>query len=120
MRFSALQRLRLSREIRAVREQGRRIDAGAFTLWWLGREQSGLPSPARACVIASTAALGGAVRRVRAKRRLREVFRRHQTLVPGGLDLLLIARRDVLRLGWSELEQRFAEACKRLPVKHNA
>ncbi len=117
MRFSATQRLRLSREIRTVREQGRRMETGAFTLWWLVRDsaESSSKADARVCVIASTAAVGGAVRRARAKRRMRELFRRNQTLVPKGLDLLMIARRDILRLTWPELEKRFSEACRKLP-----
>ena len=42
------------------------------------------PLPVRVGVVASIASVGPAVRRNAAKRRLREIFRRHQTLVPPG------------------------------------
>jgi ribonuclease P protein component len=65
-------------------------------------------------VVASTAAVGGAVSRNRAKRRLREVFRRNQTVVPAEYDLLLIARSSLNRLEYHEIEQKFVDACRRL------
>jgi ribonuclease P protein component len=126
MRFRPEQHLRRPREIRDVRETGRRYDCPVFTLWWRIRRAdspatasppSPAPAPARiprVCVIASTAAVGRAVLRNRAKRRLREVFRRQQHLLPPACDLLLIARRGTTTCPMPELERRFAEACQRL------
>ena len=119
MRFRPEQHLRRQSDIRAVREHGRRVDCRAFTVWWKHRE---LPAPekaaaigasavARVCVIASTAAVGDAVRRNRAKRRLREIFRHQQHRVPATCDLLLIARAAVTQRPMPELEQKFTEAC---------
>jgi ribonuclease P protein component len=65
-------------------------------------------------VIASTAAVGVAVRRNRAKRRLREVFRQHQAAVPRDCDLLLIARAAVVDCPMPELEKRFTDACRKI------
>lgn len=126
LRFCPAQHLRRPREIRAVREQGRRIDCRAFTLWWKHRDASAVPAPAsptatplplgaRVCVIASTAAVGGATRRNRAKRRLREVFRHQQGLVPPTCDLLLIARAAATECPLADLEKRFSEACRQIP-----
>lgn len=132
MRFRAEQHLRRPSEIRAVREQGSRIDCRAFTLWWKLREVPAAPAPAahekspavvvptearRVCVIASTAAVGNAVRRARAKRRLREVFRHQQQAVPAGCDLLLIARRAAMEAELPEMQQHFADACRRIEAK---
>lgn len=118
MRFRSEQHLRSAREIRAVREQGRRIDCRAFTIWWKRRvaEEGRPPVPdgARVCVIASTAAVGGAIKRNRAKRRLREVFRRQQNCVPSECDLLLIARAAVNERPMPDLEQKFTEACRQI------
>jgi ribonuclease P protein component len=127
MRFRAEQHLRRQGDIRAVREQGRRVECRAFTIWWKRRDPAdtssapaGLPgdasakSGARVCVIASTAAVGHAVRRARAKRRLREVFRHQQHAVPPGCDLLLIARAAVVDLPLPELEKRFSDACRQI------
>ena len=115
MRFSSAQRLRRQNDFRAVRAQGRRVDCGAFTLWWRSDQAAGgHPVRARLGVVAYTAAVGPATRRNAARRRLREVFRRHQEMVPAGVDLLLVARAAVNRLDFREVEQRFVEACRRL------
>ena len=115
MRFRPEQHLRRPGDFRAVRELGRRIDCGAFTVWFFRRDAqpgpSGLP---RVGVVASIASVGGAVQRNRAKRRLREVFRQHQTLVPAGADLLLVARAAVNRLDYPALAQKFIDACRKL------
>ena len=120
MRFRAEQHLRRASDIRAVRERGQRVECRAFTVWWKRRDLETdntkaptTPGP-RACVIASTAAVGIAVSRNRAKRRLREVFRQHQADVPGDCDLLLIARRAAVDCPMPELELRFAEACRKI------
>ena len=127
MRFRAEQHLRRQSDIRAVREQGRRVDCRAFTVWWKYRETSAAKNPAagspevasaksgsRVCVIASAAAVGAAVQRNRAKRRLREIFRHQQHRVPAGCDLLLIARAAVVQQPLVELEKKFTEACSQI------
>ena len=117
MRFRAEQHVRRQAEIRAVREQGRRIECRAFTLWWKKREPKpdapNFDSP-RVCVIASSKAVGPAVRRNRAKRRLREVFRHCQQEVPARCDLLLIARDATNTWPMPQLQQTFIEACRRI------
>ena len=98
-------------------KQGRRIDGGAFTLWWRSRDAAGqviAPSLVRVGVVASIAAIGPAVRRNAAKRRLREIFRRHQSLFPPGTDLLLVARSSLNRLAFREVESKFINVCHRL------
>jgi ribonuclease P protein component len=131
MRFRREQHLRRQDDFRAVREQGRRIDCGAFTLWHRSRDATsrGEVNPAatqpgateiRVGVVASTAAVGPAVQRNRAKRRLRAVFREHQQLVPPGTDLLLVARAAVNRWESRELAEKFIGACRRLqPAKES-
>ncbi|MDP3072724.1 MAG: ribonuclease P protein component [Opitutaceae bacterium] len=116
MRFRPEQHLRRPAEIRAVREQGRRVDARAFALWWKARESAPLadPATARVCVIASTKSVGRAVRRNRAKRRLRELFRQHQQSVPARCDLVIVARSGAADWPMAELQARFAEACTRI------
>lgn len=125
MRFRAEQHLRRQSDIRAVREQGRRVDCRAFTVWWklrapaVAQASSDLPAHSasarpRVCVIASTAAVGAAVQRNRAKRRLREIFRAQQHLVPAGCDLLLVARAAATREPLPALEKKFSEACTQI------
>jgi ribonuclease P protein component len=112
MRFRPGQHLRRQGDIRAVREKGSRLDCRAFTVWW-APSPSGLVAP-RACFVASTQAVGGAVQRNSAKRRLREVFRRHQGLLPPSCDFLVVARRQVNQWPFTQLESAFAEASGRV------
>lgn len=117
MHLRTEQRLRRQDDFRRLRAQGRRIDGGAFTLWWRSRDATGaVPAPAlvRVGVVASIAAMGPAVRRNAAKRRLREIFRRHQSLLPPGTDLLLVARPSLNRLAFREVESKFINICQRL------
>ena len=141
MRFRAEQHLRRQLDFQHVRTHGRRSDCGAFMLWYA--RQSPLVTtasptlspgqvpppvdlaqvaqkaclkllPARLGVVASRSAVGNAPQRARAKRRLREVFRAHQTRVPAGYDLLLVARSSLNRLEYCEVERRFVEACRKI------
>jgi len=123
MRFRAEQHLRRQRDFREAREKGRRQDCGAFTLWWYRRPPEivadvvappVLVKGPRVGVIASTAAVGIAVKRTRAKRRMREIFRAHQNLVPPDCDLLMVARAALNRLEYREIEQKFVDACRKL------
>ncbi len=120
MRFRPEQHLRRQADFRAVRAEGHRVDCGAFTLWWHRRNAPAKETSARVGVVASIAAVGAAVQRTRAKRRLREVFRHHQNLVPVDCDLLLVARAAVLRLGYAEVEQKFIAACRKITPPTNA
>ena len=92
-------------------------------LWWYRRPletTADAVAPAtpilgpRVGVIASTAAVGIAVKRARAKRRMREIFRQHQNLVPADCDLLMVARAALNRLEYREIEQKFVDACRQL------
>ena len=117
MQFRVEQRLRRQLDFRFVREKGRRHDCGAFSLWVVRRS----PGPsgeagavARVGVVASRAAVGNAVQRNRAKRRMRELFRRHQSMISPSCDLLIVARSALNRLEYAEIERRFVDACRKL------
>jgi len=117
MQFSAEQRLRRQPDFRFIRERGRRHDCGAFSLWIVRREASAKPEThtgARVGVVASRVAVGNAVQRNRAKRRMRALFRHHQTLIPAGYDLLIVARSALNRLEYAEIERRFVDACRKV------
>ena len=117
MRFRPEQHLRRQGDIRAAREQGRRADCRAFTVWWRLRpadEPAVTPPLPRVGVVASIAAVGAAVARNRAKRRLREIFRRHQDSLPRDCDLLLVARAAVVNWPFAELDRKFVEACRQI------
>ncbi len=114
MRLRAGQRLRRNADFSSVRERGRRLDCGAFLLTWAPRPGPAATAAARVGVVAARSAVGNAVQRNRAKRRLRAIYRKHQSLVPPGLDLILTARAALLRLEFVEVEKKFADICHKL------
>jgi len=70
-------------------------------------------APAKIGIIASRR-FGGAVLRNRAKRRIREVFRRNQNFFPSGISLVALPRPGLLEAPFSSIESRFVEAVKKL------
>lgn len=117
LRLRAGQRVKRNADFMAARAEGRRIDCGAFVLVARSRAETG---PARVGVVASRAATGNAVQRARAKRRLREIFRRNQFSVPAGVDLVLSARGSLATIELAELELRFLHACRKLSAAGSA
>jgi ribonuclease P protein component len=105
--FTGTSRIRRRPEFQRVYEGGQRLRLRLMTL-------IALPNggPASRLGIAATRKLGGAVVRNRAKRLVREVFRKAD--VPGGLDIVVIPRRDMLDVEYPTLEAEFKYALRRL------
>jgi ribonuclease P protein component len=61
--------------------------------------------------VAATRKLGSAVVRNRAKRRARELFRRHK--VAGALDIIIVPRREMLDAPFTSLEADYLAALER-------
>lgn len=74
--------------------------------------------------IVASRKLGDAVRRNRAKRLIREVFRHTAALTDRGIDVVVIPRRELFDAPYSDLEADFRGALKRcaarLPVPADA
>jgi ribonuclease P protein component len=67
--------------------------------------------------IAATRKLGGAVRRNRAKRLVREFFRRNK--IAPGLDVVVVPRREALDVDYAALETDFRDILmRRLPAAY--
>jgi ribonuclease P protein component len=73
----------------------------------------GSDAPAKIGIIASRR-FGGAVLRNRAKRKIREVFRRNQDFFPTGVSLVVLPRSGILDSTFSSLENRFVRAVEKL------
>jgi len=108
-RFPAVRRLKLSREFERVRKEGRAVRGGLLIL-------SVLPVDGekrfRVGLITSRS-VGEAVARNRVRRRLREIVRRNQKALKGGIWFVVIARRSAaqtdsvaLEAEWLHLAQR--------------
>jgi len=110
-RLQAQDRLRRTSDFLAVRASGRKIVRRPFIMQVLmstggGSAEAGL----RLGVIASKR-VGGAVKRNRAKRLIRECFRSCRETLPAPCDLVVVARPAIDRLSFKELRGHFLEAC---------
>ncbi len=114
LRFAPSVRLRARPEFTSVQERGRRVASRYLTLLAmpnsLDRDRLGIIASRR---------LGGAVVRNRAKRMLREIFRRQEpdTAAARGLrplDLVVIPRRELVGAPVSVIEQEFRLALHRI------
>src|SRR5262249_25815701 len=103
LRFSRTMRLQQSREFAAVRSQGQRAAKGCLAMNWLPMAKVG---SSKVGVITSRK-LGKANARSRARRLMREAFRRHQHNVRGPVSLVLIARHSIVGKKLADVERDF-------------
>jgi len=99
-RFPRSCRLTSRRQYRAVYDRGVRVSCASFAVF-------ALPNDAGTTRLGVTATrkFGGAVRRNRAKRLIRELFRRNRAALPAcALDLVVNAHGAMLGRSYGELE----------------
>lgn len=107
--FTKTQRVRRRGEFQQVFNQGYRVTSRYFTLLLAARPGA----QARLGIVASRK-LGDAVRRNRAKRLIRELFRRNHPLrAAGGLDMIVIPRRELFDAPYVDLDRDFQNAFRR-------
>lgn len=112
LRFPKLRRLTLPSEFDRVRKEGR-SERGALLI--LGVLQSPDRHLLRAGFVTSKR-IGGAVIRNRVRRRLREIFRKHQSNLPADLWIVIIARPKAARATSRELEDEWLRLAKRTSI----
>jgi ribonuclease P protein component len=107
-RFSKTQRVRRRGEFQRVFDIGYKVSSRYFTLLLA----PGTSSTARLGIVASRK-LGDAVRRNRAKRLIREVFRHVDTAPAAPVDVVVIPRRELFDAPFTDLERDFRAAWRR-------
>jgi ribonuclease P protein component len=70
--------------------------------------------------LAASRRLGGAVARNRAKRLLREAFRRHKRGDVRGADLVALPRPSLLLRGQSDVDREYTDLLRRLAARRSA
>jgi ribonuclease P protein component len=109
-RFRSGQRLRTRAEFDRVFRRGFRLDGRLFLVLAApnGRVEDRLG-------LAVSRRVGGAVERNRARRLLRESFRRLGPGDRGGLDLVVVARPDIVSRTQAEVDHELRVRIRRLP-----
>jgi ribonuclease P protein component len=109
-RFRPSQRLRTKAQFDRVFRRGARLDGRLFTLLVApnggSRDRLGLAVSRR---------VGGAVVRNRARRLLRECFRRLEPEGRPPLDLVVLAKPDIAGLSLAEVEREIRARLRRVP-----
>ena len=105
--FTASERIRRRTDFQQVYDKGVRLHGRLLTMFVL---RTGLPVGRLG--IAATKKLGGAVVRNRAKRLIREVFRRNKAAA--GLDVVVIPRREALAVTFDALESEYRAVLARI------
>jgi ribonuclease P protein component len=106
VRFRPSEHIRRRAEFQKVYERGTRVHSRLCTLFLLPneREEGRLG-------IAATRKLGGAVQRNRAKRLIREVFRRNK--LAAGFDVVVVPKRELLDTSLTVLETDYRSTLER-------
>jgi ribonuclease P protein component len=106
MRFRREQRIRRRAEYQQIYERGTRIRSRFSTVFILPNDKG-----VTRLGIAATRKLGGAVVRNRAKRLIREVFRRNA--IAQGFDVVIIPKRELLDASLTVLEADYRSILER-------
>src|SRR2546430_17623919 len=109
MRFRPAERIRRRAEFQQIYDRGLKVHSRYTTLFLLANTLG-----VGRLGIAATRKLGGAVERNRAKRLIREVFRRNN--IAAGFDVVVIPKRELLDASLSTLEADYRNLlARRLP-----
>jgi ribonuclease P protein component len=104
--FRLAEKVRVRREFERAYKEGVRIPGRFMTLFVV---PNGRATPRLG--VSATRKLGSAVERNRAKRLLRDVFRRRK--VAAGVDIVVVPRREMLDAPFASLEADFHAALDR-------
>jgi len=113
LRFPRASRLEQSRDFARVRQQGDRLALGCLIANWSQLPDGAVPKLG----IVTSKKIGGATERSRARRLLRESFRRHQHEFKQPVELVLVARNSIAGKTFADVEKDFLAALNRAGLR---
>jgi ribonuclease P protein component len=115
LRLGRPSRLAQSRDFARVRQSGQRLVLGCLIANWNPLPDGSAPKLG----IVTSKKIGGAVQRSRARRLLRESFRRHQHELAKPVELVLVARNSIAGKEFAHVEKDFLAALRRASLLKN-
>jgi len=112
--FGCDARLSERRDFRAVFDSGKKTVGRWLILW----RREGAPGKTARLGLSVSAKVGGAVRRNRLKRLLREAFRRRRAELPAGLDVVAYPRPGCPWKSLADAERDLGELLSRTEKTH--
>jgi len=109
LRLGRASRLAQSRDFARVRQQGERLAQGCLIANWNKLPDGASPKLG----VVTSKKIGGAVARSRARRLLRETFRRHQHEFAQPVELVLVARNSIAGKNFAGVERDLMAALRR-------
>lgn len=109
--LSRAQRVRKRSEFLLLQASSAKVSTRHLVMLFGALQRQTTAPPARLGVVASRK-VGNAVARNRAKRLVREVFRRHPELFPPGIDVAMVIRAGAAELSFDALEAEVIGAAR--------
>jgi ribonuclease P protein component len=97
---------------RRVYEHGRKVQFRYFTAFILAKQDNGVRIG-----VTATRKIGNAVERNRARRLVREAFRKNKWLAPDGVDIVINVKRPLVEAHYRDLESEFITFLERAVEK---
>ena len=113
LRLGRASRLAQNRDFARVRLQGERLAQGCLVANWHKLPDGGTVKLG----VVTSWKIGGAVERSRARRLLRESFRRHQHELAQPVELVLVARNSIAGKKFADVEKDFLAALNRAGLR---
>jgi len=115
LRLGRPSRLAQSLDFARVRQQGERLVLGCLIANWRRLPDGSAPKLG----VVTSKKIGGAPQRSRARRLLRESFRRHQHEFAQPVELVLVARNSIAGKSFAGVEKDFLAALNRAKLLKN-
>jgi ribonuclease P protein component len=115
LRLGRSSRLAQNRDFARVRQQGERLVVGCLIANWMKLPVGSAPKLG----VVTSKKIGDAPDRSRARRLLRESFRRHQHDFTQPVELILVARNSITQKDFAGVEKDFLAALRRANLLKN-